>query len=195
MFKNIVFDFGGVLLDWNPHYLYDPYFGDVEKAEWFLTYICTYEWNAQHDNGKPIAEGTAELIALHPEWEKEIRMYYDEFMKMMGGQIPGMEELVKKLKANGQRVFGLSNLSVETFALVRPVYPVLDLMEDMVISGVEKVMKPDHRIFELALDRFGIKAEETVFIDDNPNNVKAANELGIHGILFQSREQLEKELY
>ena len=195
MFKNIVFDFGGVLLDWNPHYLYDPYFGDVEKAEWFLTHICTYEWNAQHDNGKPIAEGTAELIALHPEWEKEIRMYYDEFMKMMGGQIPGMEELVKKLKANGQRVFGLSNWSVETFALVRPVYPVLDLMEDMVISGVEKVMKPDHRIFELALDRFGIKAEETVFIDDNPNNVKAANELGIHGILFQSRERLEKELY
>lgn len=195
MFKNIVFDFGGVLLDWNPHYLYDPYFGDVEKAEWFLTHICTYEWNAQHDNGKPIAEGTAELIALHPEWEKEIRMYYDEFMKMMGGQIPGMEELVKKLKANGQRVFGLSNWSVETFALVRPVYPVLDLMEDMVISGVEKVMKPDHRIFELALDRFGIKAEETVFVDDNPNNVKAANELGIHGILFHSREQLEKELY
>lgn len=195
MFKNIVFDFGGVLLDWNPHYLYDPYFGDVEKAEWFLTHICTYEWNAQHDNGKPIAEGTAELIALHPEWEKEIRMYYDEFMKMMGGQIPGMEELVKKLKANGQRVFGLSNWSVETFALVRPVYPVLDLMEDMVISGVEKVMKPDHRIFELALDRFGIKAEETVFIDDNPNNVKAAHELGIHGILFHSREQLEKELY
>ena len=195
MFKNVVFDFGGVLLDWNPHYLYDPYFGDVEKAEWFLTHICTYEWNAQHDNGKPIAEGTAELIALHPEWGKEIRMYYDEFMKMMGGQIPGMEELVKKLKANGLRVFGLSNWSVETFALVRPVYPVLDLMEDMVISGVEKVMKPDHRIFELALDRFGIKAEETVFIDDNPNNVKAANELGIHGILFHSREQLEKELY
>lgn len=195
MFKNIVFDFGGVLLDWNPHYLYDPYFGDVEKAEWFLTHICTYEWNAQHDNGKPIAEGTAELIALHPEWGKEIRMYYDEFMKMMGGQIPGMEELVKKLKANGLRVFGLSNWSVETFALVRPVYPVLDLMEDMVISGVEKVMKPDHRIFELALDRFGIKAEETIFIDDNPNNVKAANELGIHGILFHSREQLEKELY
>ena len=195
MLKNILFDFGGVLLDWNPHYLYDPYFGDVEKAEWFLTNICTYEWNAQHDNGRPVAEGTAELIVEHPEWEKEIRMYYDEFMKMMGGQIPGMEELVKDLKAKGYRVFGLSNWSVETFALVRPVYPVLDLMEDMVISGVEKVMKPDHRIFELALDRFGIKAEETVFIDDNPNNVKAANELGIHGILFQSREQLEKELY
>ena len=194
MVKNIIFDYGGVLLDWNPHYLYDPYFGDKDKAEWFLTNICTYEWNAQHDNGKPIAEGTAELIAQYPEWEKEIRMYYDDFMKMMGGQIPGMEELVKGLKVKGYRVFGLSNWSVETFALVRPVYPVLDLMEDMVISGVERVMKPDHRIFELALDRFGVKASETVFIDDNPNNVKAANEVGIHGVLFQSKEQLTKAL-
>ena len=194
MVKNIIFDYGGVLLDWNPHYLYDPYFGDKDKAEWFLTNICTYEWNAQHDNGKPIAEGTAELIAQYPEWEKEIRMYYDDFMKMMGGQIPGMEDLVKGLKVKGYRVFGLSNWSVETFALVRPVYPVLDLMEDMVISGVERVMKPDHRIFELALDRFGVKASETVFIDDNPNNVKAANEVGIHGVLFQSKEQLTKAL-
>jgi 2-haloacid dehalogenase len=184
MIKNIIFDYGGVLLDWNPHYLYDPYFGDVEKAEWFLTNICTYEWNAQHDNGKRIAVGTAELIALHPEWEKEIRLYYDDFMKMMGGQIPGMEERVKELKARGFRVFGLSNWSEETFALVRHVYPVLDLMEDMVISGIEKVMKPDHRIFELALDRFGIKAEETIFLDDNPANVQAACEIGIKGILF-----------
>jgi len=186
MIKNIIFDYGGVLLDWNPHYLYDPYFGDADKAEWFLTNICTYEWNAQHDNGKPTAEGTAELTALHPEWAKEISMYYDDFMKMMGGQIPGMTELIKDLKSNGYHVFGLSNWSAETFALVRHVYPVLDLMEDMVISGVEKVMKPDRRIFELALNRFGVKAEETVFIDDNPNNVQAACEMGIKGILFQS---------
>ena len=194
MIKNIIFDYGGVLLDWNPHYLYDPYFGDTEKAEWFLTNICTYEWNAQHDNGKPIAEGTAELIALHPEWEKEIRMYYDDFMKMMGGQIPGMKEFIKDLKAKDYRVFGLTNWSEETFALVRHVYPVLDLMEDMVVSGIERVMKPDHRIFELALKRFGIEASETIFIDDNPNNVKAANEVGIRGILFQSRERLLSEL-
>ena len=195
MIKNIIFDYGGVLLDWNPHYLYDPYFGDNEKAEWFLQNICTYEWNAQHDNGKPIAEGTAELIALHPEWEKEIRMYYDDFMRMMGGQIPGMEELVKDLKAKGYRVFGLSNWSVETFSQVRHVYPVLDLMEDMVISGIERIMKPDHRIFELALNRFGIKAEETVFIDDNPNNVQAACKVGIHGVLFQSKDLLLSKLF
>lgn len=195
MIKNIIFDYGGVLLDWNPHYLYDPYFGDKEKAEWFLTHICTYPWNAQHDNGKPIAEGTAELIAQYPEWEKEIRMYYGEFMKMMGGQIPGMEEFIKELKAKGYRVFGLSNWSVETFALVRPVYPVLDLMEDMVISGIEKVMKPDHRIFELALRRFGIEAGETVFIDDNLNNVQAASEVGMRGILFKTKEQLLSDLF
>ena len=177
MIKNIIFDYGGVLLDWNPHYLYDPYFGDAEKAEWFLTNICTYEWNAQHDNGKPIAEGVAELIAEHPEWKKEIEMYYGEFMKMMGGQIPGMEEYIKQLKAKGFRVFGLSNWSIETFSLV--------------ISGIEHVMKPDPRIFELALQRFGIKAEETVFIDDNPKNVAAANALGIRGILFEGKEKLE----
>ena len=191
MIKNLIFDYGGVLLDWNPHYLYDPYFGDVEKAEWFLTHICTYEWNAQHDNGRPIAEGTAELIAEHPEWKKEIELYYGEFMKMMGGQIPGMEEYIKELKAKGFHVFGLSNWSEETFALVRPVYPILNLMEDMVISGIERMMKPDPRIFQLALQRFGIKAEETAFIDDNPNNVAAANALGITGILFEGKEQLE----
>lgn len=194
MIKNLIFDYGGVLLDWNPHYLYDPYFGDVEKAEWFLENICTYEWNAQHDNGRPVAEGTAELVAAHPEWKKEIEMYYGEFIKMMGGQISGMEEYVKHLKDKGFRIFGLSNWSEETFALVRPLYPVLNLIEDMVISGTERVMKPDLRIFQVALKRFGIKAEETVFIDDNPNNVEAANKIGIHGILFQSLDQLKEEL-
>lgn len=194
MIKNIIFDYGGVLLDWNPHYLYDPYFGDKEKAEWFLTNICTYEWNAQHDGGRRVAEGTAELVAEHPEWKKEIEMYYGEFMQMMGGQIEGMEDCVKQLKDKGYHIFGLSNWSEETFALVRHVYPVLDLMEGMVISGIEKVMKPNHRIFEIALERFGIMADETVFVDDNPNNVKAACEVGIHGVLFSSRTQIENEL-
>lgn len=194
MIKNIIFDYGGVLLDWNPHYLYDPYFGDKEKAEWFLTNICTYEWNAQHDGGHRVAEGTAELVAEHPEWKKEIEMYYGEFMQMMGGQIEGMEDCVKQLKDKGYHIFGLSNWSEETFALVRHVYPVLDLMEGMVISGIEKVMKPNHRIFEIALERFGIMADETVFVDDNPNNVKAACEVGIHGVLFSSRTQIENEL-
>lgn len=194
MIKNIIFDFGGVLLDWNPHYLYDPYFGDVEKAEWFLTNICTYPWNAQHDAGKPVAEGTTELVALYPEWEKEIRMYYDEFEKMLSGQIADMEEYIKELKGRGFRIYGLSNWSVETFAMIRPKYPILDLMEDMVISGKEKVMKPDAKIYQIALSRFGIKPEESVFIDDNVNNIIGCEAAGIHGVVFKDAGQLRSDL-
>ncbi|MCF0201412.1 MAG: HAD family phosphatase [Bacteroidales bacterium] len=194
MIRNIIFDYGGVLLDWNPHYLYDPYFGDADKAEWFLTNICTYEWNAQHDGGRPIAEGTAELAAEHPEWKKEIELYYGEFLKMISGQVKGMEEMIKSLKGQGYRIFGLSNWSSETFAMVRPIYPILNLMEDMVISGIEKVMKPDPSIFQIALQRFDISAKESVFIDDNPNNIAAAKTLGIHGLLFESREKLDADL-
>lgn len=194
MIKNIIFDFGGVLLDWNPHYLYDPYFGDVEKAEWFLTNICTYPWNAQHDAGKPVAEGTTELVAQYPEWEKEIRMYYDEFEKMLSGQIADMEEYIKELKGRGFRIYGLSNWSVETFAMIRPKYPILDLMEDMVISGKEKVMKPDAKIYQIALSRFGIKPEESVFIDDNVNNIIGCEAAGIHGVVFKDAGQLRSDL-
>ena len=194
MIKNIIFDFGGVLLDWNPHYLYDPYFGDVEKAEWFLTNICTYPWNAQHDAGKPVAEGTTELVAQYPEWEKEIRMYYSEFEKMLSGQIADMEEYIKELKGRGFRIYGLSNWSVETFAMIRPKYPILDLMEDMVISGKEKVMKPDAKIYQIALSRFGIKPEESVFIDDNVNNIIGCEAAGIHGIVFKDAGQLRSDL-
>ena len=194
MIKNIIFDFGGVLLDWNPHYLYDPYFGDVEKAEWFLANICTYPWNAQHDAGKPVAEGTVELIAQYPEWEKEIRMYYDEFEKMLSGQIAGMEDYIKELKGRGFRIYGLSNWSVETFAMIRPKYPILDLMEDMVISGKEKVMKPDAKIYQIALQRFGIKPEESVFIDDNVNNIVGCEAVGIHGIVFKDAGKLRPVL-
>ena len=194
MIKNIIFDFGGVLLDWNPHYLYDPYFGDVEKTEWFLTNICTYPWNAQHDAGKPVAEGTTELVAQYPEWEKEIRMYYDEFEKMLSGQIADMEEYIKELKGRGFRIYGLSNWSVETFAMIRPKYPILDLMEDMVISGKEKVMKPDAKIYQIALSRFDIKPEESVFIDDNVNNIIGCEAAGIHGIVFKDAGQLRSDL-
>lgn len=194
MIKNIIFDFGGVLLDWNPHYLYDPYFGDVEKAEWFLTNICTYPWNAQHDAGKPVAEGTTELVAQYPEWEKEIRMYYDEFEKMLSGQIADMEEYIKELKGRGFRIYGLSNWSVETFAMIRPKYPILDLMEDMVISGKEKVMKPDAKIYQIAISRFGVKPEESVFIDDNVNNIIGCEAAGIHGIVFKDAGQLRSDL-
>lgn len=134
---NLIFDFGGVLIDWDPHHLYDPYFGDRARADWFLQNICTMEWNTQMDGGKPFAEGIAELSARFPEWSKEIAMFHSQWTKMVGGPIPGMLELVRELKAAGHRLYGLSNWSAETFPLICDDYPVLKLLDGMVVSGFE----------------------------------------------------------
>ena len=194
MIKNIIFDFGAVLVDWNPRYLYVPYFGDADKAEWFLTEICPYEWNAQCDAGRPIKDITEERVAQFPAWEKEIRMYFDRWVDMMGGPIPGMEALVREYKQRGYGVWGLTNWSAETFPLVRDDYPVFSLLDGYVVSGVEKFLKPDARLYRVLLDRYGLKAEECVFIDDNPANTAGAEAVGIKGIVFQGVEQLRKQL-
>lgn len=194
MIKNIIFDFGAVLVDWNPHHLYDSYFGDATKAEWFLTEICPYEWNAQCDAGRPIKDITAERVALFPEWEKEIRMYFDHWVDMMGDPIPGMEELVRDYKQRGYGVWGLTNWSAETLPLVRDDYPVFKLLDGYVVSGQEKVVKPDARLYRILLERFGLKAEECVFIDDNPANTAGAEAVGIRGIVFHDASQLRIDL-
>lgn len=194
MIKNIIFDFGAVLVDWNPRYLFVPYFGDADKAEWFLTEICPYEWNAQCDAGRPIKDITEERVAEFPAWEKEIRMYFDRWVDMMGGPIPGMEALVREYKQRGYGVWGLTNWSAETFPLVRDDYPVFKLLDGYVVSGEEKLLKPDTRLYRVLLDRYGLKAEECVFIDDNPNNTAGAEAVGIKGIVFQGVEQLRKQL-
>ena len=138
---NLIFDFGGVLIDWDPHHLYDPYFGDRARADWFLQNICTMEWNTQMDGGKPFAEGIAELSARFPEWSKEIAMFHSQWTKMVGGPIPGMLELVRELKAAGHRLYGLSNWSAETFPLICDDYPVLKLLDGMVVSGFESAAR------------------------------------------------------
>ena len=194
MIKNIIFDFGAVLVDWNPHHLYDSYFGDAAKAEWFLTEICPYDWNAQCDAGRPIKDITAERVALFPEWEKEIRMYFDHWVDMMGDPIPGMEELVRDYKQRGYGVWGLTNWSAETLPLVRDDYPVFKLLDGYVVSGQEKVVKPDARLYRILLERFGLKAEECVFVDDNPANTAGAEAVGIKGIVFKGAEDLREEL-
>lgn len=138
---NLIFDFGGVLIDWDPHHLYDPYFGDRARADWFLQNICTMEWNAQMDGGKPFAEGIAELSTRFPEWSQEIAMFHSQWTKMVGGPIPGMLELVRELKAAGHRLYGLSNWSAETFPLICDDYPVLKLLDGMVVSGFESAAR------------------------------------------------------
>ena len=138
---NLIFDFGGVLIDWDPHHLYDPYFGDRARADWFLQNICTMEWNTQMDGGKPFAEGIAELSARFPEWSQEIAMFHSQWTTMVGGPIPGMLELVRELKAAGHRLYGLSNWSAETFPLICHDYPVLNLLDGMVVSGFESAAR------------------------------------------------------
>ncbi len=194
MLNTIILDFGSVLVDWNPHYLYDPYFGDKTKTDWFIAHICTPEWNAQLDAGKPFAEGVAEKVAEHPEWEKEIRMYWEEWNKMMGGQIEGMQELLEDIRRSGYRLYGLSNWSAETFRLVRPRYPIFDLLDGIVLSGEEKVIKPAPEIYRILLDRYHIAPNEAVFLDDNPANIEGAKALGIHGIEFHSATQARQEI-
>jgi haloacid dehalogenase superfamily, subfamily IA, variant 3 with third motif having DD or ED len=194
MIKHLIFDFGAVLVDWNPYYLYDPYFGDHARAEHFLQTIHAFDWNAQVDAGRPSAEITEETVAQFPQWEKEIRMFYGRWIEMMGGPIPGMEALVREYKARGYGVWGLTNWSNEFFPLVRDRYPVFQVLDGYVVSGVEKIIKPDARLYRILLDRFGLKAEECVFIDDNAANVAGAEAVGIHGIVFHDASQLRTDL-
>ncbi len=194
MIRNLIFDFGSVLVDWDPHYLYVPYFGDASKAEWFLTEICPYTWNTQADAGRSLQEITDERVALFPQWEKEIRMYYDRWIEMMGGQIPGMEELVRDYKARGYGVWGLTNWSRETFPLVRHRYPVFDLLDGIVVSGEERTAKPGPELYRILLDRYALQAETCVFIDDSPRNTAGAEAVGIRGLVFRDAAQLRRDL-
>ena len=194
MIRQLIFDFGGVLVDWNPRYVFVPWFGDAAKAERFLSEICPYDWNAQVDSGCTTAEVTEERVSLFPEWETEIRMYYGRWIEMLHGEIPGMEALVREYKGRGYRIWGLTNWSRELFPLVRNRYPVFDLMDGIVVSGVERVIKPHPELYRILLDRYGLKAEECVFIDDNAANVAGAEAVGIRGILFEGEKLLREKL-
>ena len=195
MIKNLIFDFGGVLIDWNPLHLYNTYFqGDEAKAKWFIDNICTMEWNTQMDAGKTFDEGVSELTALHPDWADAIAAYRDRWGEMIGGPIPGMLELVHQLKALGYRLFGLSNWNWDTLSTIIGDYPVMDELEGKIISGIEHVIKPHPEIFRLLLDRYHLNADESLFIDDNATNVLGAEAVGIHGLQFSDAEKLKEDL-
>lgn len=194
MIRHLIYDFGAVLVDWDPRRLYVPYFGDEARADWFLTEICPYEWNAQVDAGRSPKEVTEERVALFPEWEKEIRLYFDRWIDMMGDGIPGMEALVRDYKARGYGAWGLTNWSWETFPLIRDRYPVFGLLDGFVVSGKEKTIKPGPRIYRILLERYGLRAEECIFIDDNPKNTAGAEAVGIRGLVFQDAAQLRRDL-
>lgn len=190
----IIFDFGAVLVDWNPHRMLDKYFGSVEKADWFIKNVCTSEWNAEMDGGKPFAQGIAERSAIYPEYAADIQAYYDRWIEMIGGEIPGMREVVAELKAKGYKLYGLTNWSAETFCLVRNEFPVFGLLDGMLVSGEEHLLKPSPEIFQRLVDRFGLTPSECLFIDDNAANVEGSIAFGIPAVRFCGVDSLREDL-
>ncbi|HKX30973.1 MAG TPA: HAD family phosphatase [Blastocatellia bacterium] len=190
----IIFDLGGVLIDWNPRHLYRQLFDDEAAMEKFLSEVCTPHWNEQQDAGRPFADAVELLVAEHPQSEHHIRAYWDRWLEMIGGEIEPTVTVMAELKAAGYPLYGLSNWSAETFKRTRHLFEFLDWFEDLVISGEVKLIKPDPRIFELLLRKIGRPSHECVYIDDSAANVSAAERLGFEAILFSSAAQLRKEL-
>ncbi len=190
----IIFDFGAVLVDWNPHRMLDKYFGSVEKADWFIKNVCTSEWNTEMDGGKPFAQGIAERSAIYPEYAADIQAYYDRWIEMIGGEIPGMREVVAELKEKGYKLYGLTNWSAETFCLVRNEFPVFSLLDGMLVSGEEHLLKPSPEIFQRLVDRFGLNPAECLFIDDNAANVEGSIAFGIPAVRFFGVDSLRADL-
>ncbi len=192
----IIFDLGGVLIDWNPEYVYlDVFNGDREKMQWFFDNICTSDWNENQDAGYPMAKATEERIALFPEWKKEIEMFYGCWVDMLGDAISETVEILEKLiKTNSYKIVALTNWSAETFPIALERFEFLQWFEGILVSGEEKTRKPFDEIYNLTLERFNINAKNAIFIDDNLGNIEAANRLSINGIHFKSPEQLIQQL-
>lgn len=193
--KNIIFDFGGVLMDWNPRYFFKDYFNDDDKMEYFLTHIAQSEWNEEQDRGRSLVEGTEIQVQKFPDWEKELRAYYDNWHVMLKSDIPQNVEVLKKLSKTDYHLYGLTNWSEETFPYALENYDFFQLFDGkIVVSGTEKLIKPDPKIWHILLERYGIQAKESIFIDDNPKNIEMAKELGFHTIRVYPETNLRQEL-
>jgi 2-haloacid dehalogenase len=190
--KNIIFDLGGVLIDWSPEYVYlDVFKGDRKKMQWFFDEICTFDWNENQDAGYSLAQATEDRVALFPQYEDWIRIYYGRWEEMLGGPINETVSLLKLLINNPRyRVVALTNWSHETFPIALQRFDFLHWFEGIVVSGEEKTRKPFLEIYQTTLERFDLIAEESLFIDDNLRNVKAAEALGIQGYHFKSPKLL-----
>lgn len=197
--KAVVFDFGGVLIDWSPEYVYSRLIPDATERRWFLDNVCKMEWVVQQDGGQTIVEGTAELIAKFPEHEALIRAFYERWQEMLGGVLEDGVALVDALEAAGVPLFGLTNWSAETFPYAWERYPVLQRFREVIVSGRVGVVKPDPAIFALMraeIERHlpGVAAHELVFIDDNVRNAQAATALGWHGVHHTDAAHTEAQL-
>jgi 2-haloacid dehalogenase len=194
-FDTVIFDLGGVLIDWNPDYVYKTIFNDETKMREFYSEICTSEWNEEQDAGRGLKEATEELVARYPHEEKNIRAYYDRWEEMLKGEIEGTVQVLEKLKDREDlKLYALTNWSHETFPVALKRFEFLQWFHGRLVSGEEKMRKPFVEIYELLLKRYHINADTAVYIDDNERNLKPARELGLQTIHFKSPHQLEEEL-
>lgn len=191
----VVFDLGGVLIDWNPRYLYRSLFDSDEAAmEQFLAEVTTQDWNAEQDAGRSWREAVDALVAIHPDRRDLIVAYDERWADMLGGPIEGTVAILGELHRAGVRLAALSNWSAEKFPIARPRYPFLEWFETIVISGEVGVVKPHIRIYEHLLERTGFEPGSTAFVDDSPANVAAAGSLGIRALRFRDPATLRRDL-
>lgn len=194
-YNTVVFDLGGVLIDWNPDYVYRTIFTTDEERKWFYEHVCTSHWNEEQDAGRSLKEATEDLVKKFPGHEHNIRAFYDRWEEMLGGPIEGAVEILRELKELGNvKLFALTNWSAETFPIALSRFDFLDWFDGRLVSGEEKTRKPFPDIYELLLKRFSIEPKEAIYIDDNIRNLLPATEVGMHTILFQSPEQLRQDL-
>jgi 2-haloacid dehalogenase len=174
----VVFDVGKVLFEWDLRHLFAKLIDDQAELDWFLANVVTPEWHFQHDAGRPLADMAAELVALHPGYASHIDAYRTRFNETVPRPVRGSLEIVKELAKRGVPLFAITNFGAEFWEMFRPTQQIFDLFSDIIVSGVEKLVKPDPAIYALALDRFGLQPGEAMFIDDNHDNVVSARANG-----------------
>lgn len=190
----VVFDVGMVLFDWHPRHLYSKLIDDPAELEWFLSNVVTLDWHFQHDAGRDFADTSAELIALHPRYRDHILAFETRWLETVPGPVPGMLDLVGELAGRGVPLYAITNFSHEFWPRFRATQPVFEHFRDVVVSGDERLMKPDPAIYALAQRRFGLGAGEAIFVDDRADNVAAAAEAGWMGHLFDGDAGLRARL-
>ena len=191
---NFIFDFGQVLVEFNPHRLYDSVFGgDIEKAEWFHQNITTPDFYDNIDRGDEFAQCIRGLQDKHLDYAEEIALYDTMYHDMVGDALPGMTELLTDLKSRGYGLYGLTNWSYKVYAVMERV-PIFRLLDGCVISSEEHLIKPDLRIYQRILDKYQLQPSDCLFVDDKQKNVDAAKASGMHSLLFTGSEQLRNDL-
>lgn len=192
--ETIIWDLGGVLIDWNPKYVFnESYFESEEKRDYFFRHICTSDWNEEQDAGRSIVEATQLLVSEFPDWEKPIRDYYGRWTDMLNGPVQDTVEIFRILRdSNKFKQYALTNWQANLFDIALVRYDFLHWFQGRVVSGEEKTRKPFPDFYKRLLDRYNVNPSTAIFIDDNLRNVKAAEELGIKSIHFHSPGQLKQ---